>query len=286
MVPTLRRNQELSQPSQESVNRQVQSGPENSLRSILERIQFAAVYMMMIPSLRMYFGHPAAIPSFALSLLYFTVLSFSGQMLTYLLASHINLWQVGIIRGIATIFELSATWVAPRLMKRIGVMRTGLWSLTWQMTWLAGGFSWFFYYYAHDHTSTTVMPAAGLAAATALSRVGLWGYDLSVQNIVQDVSLQIQCRFHRWRFALTLIQEVQGDRRGTFSTVETSFQNVFDLLSWVLTIIWSNPASFQWPILASVVAVYAAGGLYALYLRRRRGHLVHMPQCVAMKLVS
>jgi iron-regulated transporter 1 len=80
-----------------------------------------------------------------------------------------------------------------------------------------------------------------------------------------------------------LSKEVQGDRRGTFSTVETSFQNVFDLLSWILTIIWSNPASFQWPVLISVVAVYTAGGLYTYYLRRRWGHLVHLPKCIAIK---
>ena len=47
----------------------------------------------MLPSLRLYFGHPTVIPSFSLSLLYLTVLLFSGQMLIYLLASNINLWQ-------------------------------------------------------------------------------------------------------------------------------------------------------------------------------------------------
>lgn len=189
MVPTLRRTQESSSASQERVARPAQSeSSEYTPRSIWQRIQFAATHLLMLPSLRIYFGHPAVIPSFALSLLYFTVLSFSGQMLTYLLASDINLWQVGLIRGISTIFELSATWIAPRLMKRIGVIRTGLWSLAWQMTWLAGGFTWLFYYYAHGIAPTNVMPAAGLAGAVALSRVGLWGYDLSAQNIVQDVS--------------------------------------------------------------------------------------------------
>lgn len=66
--------------------------------------------------------------------------------------------------------------------------------------------------------------------------------------------------------------------------VETAFQNVFDLLSWVLTIIWSRPSEFQWPVTVSIVAVYAAGGLYAFFLRRRRGHLVHAPRCVSAKL--
>lgn len=82
---------------------------------------------------------------------------------------------------------------------------------------------------------------------------------------------------------LTLAQEVQGDRRGIFSTVEASFQNIFDLLSWALTIIWSNPNSFQWPVIISVAAVYLAGGLYASFLRQRRGHLVHSPSCLGRK---
>jgi iron-regulated transporter 1 len=141
----------------------------------------------MIPSLRLYFGHPAVIPSLSLSLLYLTVLSFNGQMLAYLLASNINLWQVGIIRGVSTIFELSATWIAPRLMKRIGVIRTGLWSISWQMAWLAGAVSWFFYYYGRGYLPTDLLPAAGLTVAVAFSRIGLWGFDLSAQNIVQDV---------------------------------------------------------------------------------------------------
>jgi iron-regulated transporter 1 len=46
----------------------------------------------MLPALRLYFSYPAVIPSFALSLLYLTVLAFSGQMLTYLLAAGFTLW--------------------------------------------------------------------------------------------------------------------------------------------------------------------------------------------------
>jgi iron-regulated transporter 1 len=225
--------------------------------------------------------HEAVIPSFALSLLYFTVLSFSGQMLTYLLASGITLWQVGIIRGISTVFELSATWIAPRMMKHIGIVRTGMWSISWQMIWLAAGITWFFYYYSHGFPSTSLNSAAGLAAAVALSRCGLWGFDLSVQNIIQDVgSSYSSC----WLTGHADIhQEVQGDSRASFSTVEAAFQNAFELLSWALTIIWSDANSFQWPAIISVAAVYMAGGLYAYFLRKRRGHLIHPPSCLNPK---
>ncbi|AEO66491.1 uncharacterized protein THITE_128637 [Thermothielavioides terrestris NRRL 8126] len=265
-VPTLRRSATPSTPlpPEEAGTHQEQSRQPSPHTTFRQRLQRMAAQVLMIPTLRLYFGHPAVIPSFSLSLLYLTVLSFSGQMLTYLLASHISMWQVGILRGVSTIFELSATWIAPRLMKRIGVIRTGLWSIGWQMAWLAGGASWFFSYYGRGYPSASLMPAAGLAAAVAFSRIGLWGFDLSAQNIVQD--------------------EVQGDRRGVFSTTETSLQNVFDMLSWAMTIIWSDPNSFQWPVLVSCVAVYVAGGLYASFLRRRRGHLIHAPSCLGPKV--
>ncbi|KAL7625837.1 hypothetical protein AAE478_005060 [Parahypoxylon ruwenzoriense] len=262
MVPTLRRQPQRLRRSQESIAGPGQDPSRGSTG--IERIRHLVSHALMIPSLRIYFSQPAVIPSFALSLLYFTVLSFSGQMLTYLLASNITLWQIGIIRAGSTIFELSATWIAPRLMKHIGVIRTGLWSITWQMTWLAGGISWLFYYYGHGYPSTALLPAVGLAVSVAFSRVGLWGFDLSAQNIVQD--------------------EIYSDRRGIFSTVEASFQNFFDLLAWVTTIIWSDPASFHWPVVISIAATYAAGGLYTYFLRQRRGHLVHPPQCLYPKI--
>ena len=66
--------------------------------------------------------------------------------------------------------------------------------------------------------------------------------------------------------------------------VETAFQNLFDMLSWGLTIIWSRPSQFQWPVTISVAAVYAAGGLFTMYLRQQRGHLVHVPRCLSPKV--
>ncbi|KAL1874775.1 hypothetical protein VTK73DRAFT_194 [Phialemonium thermophilum] len=265
MVPTLRRVRRRLPRTQVGGLQPSPASAQRWSRLRLARFQRFASHMLMIPSLRFYFGQPTAAPSFALSLVYLTVLAFSGQMLTYLLASNLTLWQVGIIRAGSSIFELSATWIAPRLMKRIGLLRTGLWSILWQMAWLAAAISWLFYYCGgRGYSSTNLLPAVGLTVTAAFSRIGLWGFDLSVQNIVQD--------------------EIQGDRRGTFSTVESSFQNLFDLLSWVLTIIWPNPASFQWPVVVSVAAVYAAGGLYIYYLRRQRGHLIHVPQCLYPKI--
>lgn len=142
--------------------------------------------ILPIESAPFYFRHPAFLASFALSLLYFTVLSFSGQMITYLISVGYSSWYVGIARVGSSIFEISATWAAPFLMKKIGVIRAGIWSLAWQMACLAGALGWYFSNYDGMGTNS-LFSATGLAVGVALSRIGLWGYDLSAQNIIQDV---------------------------------------------------------------------------------------------------
>jgi len=68
--------------------------------------------------------------------------------------------------------------------------------------------------------------------------------------------------------ALTTSQEVDLAHRGTFSTVEAAFQNLFELLSYASTIIFSRADQFHWPVVISVVAVYIAGGLYTFFVRK------------------
>lgn len=141
--------------------------------------------ILPVESLPFYIGHPAFLASFALSLLYLTVLSFSGQMITYLVAVGYPPLYVGVARVASSVCEISATWLAPFLMNKVGVVRAGLWSLAWQMTCLAGALGW---YFSHGRGTDTIFSATGLAVGVALSRIGLWGYDLSAQNIIQDVS--------------------------------------------------------------------------------------------------
>jgi hypothetical protein len=133
-------------------------------------------------SLTLYFRHPVFLPSFALALLYFTVLSFSGQMVAYLLTIGYTSTHVGLIRTVSVMFEISATWLAPWAMNRIGPIRAGLWFINWQLVCLASAVAIFW--------ATRELPflsGAGLVAGVITSRIGLWGFDLCVQLIVQDV---------------------------------------------------------------------------------------------------
>ena len=129
-----------------------------------------------------YIASPVFLASFALSLLYLTVLSFGATMVTYLLSTGFTSLQVSYMRIGSVIAELSGTWTAPMSRTRIGPIRSGLWFLNWQFVCVAAAAAPFI---AWDSSSRFV--AGTLIAGVALSRVGLWGFDLSVQFLVQEV---------------------------------------------------------------------------------------------------
>ncbi|KMP01864.1 hypothetical protein CIRG_02002 [Coccidioides immitis RMSCC 2394] len=213
--------------------------------------------LTVLRGLKFYFQHRAFLPSFSCALLYFTVLSFSGQMVTYLLSIGYNSFHIGIARTISVAFEISATWIAPAVMSKIGPIRAGIWFLSWQMMSLAAAASGFW------GIRSEIMAATCLVCGSISSRVGLWGFDLSAQIIVQE--------------------EVEPDHRGSFSSMEASWQSTFELCSYATTIIFSRPEQFQWPVLMSCAAVFTGGGLYTMFVRSRRGHLFHLPQCIEPK---
>jgi iron-regulated transporter 1 len=210
--------------------------------------------LSFVDNLKIYVSQEAFLPSLSLSMLYLTVLSFAGQMVTYLLSVGYSSTVVGLVRMFSTVFELVATWIAPKVIGRIGPVRSGMWFLSLQMACLGvtGLVFW-----------TAPVPfwaATGLVGGTIISRVGLWGFDLSAQVIIQE--------------------EVEPQYRGAFSTTEAALQNFFELCAYTSTIIFSKPAQFAYPTMMSVAAVYVAGALYAKFLRDRRGHLVHPSKCL------
>lgn len=128
-----------------------------------------------------YIQHPAFLPSFSLSLLYLTVLTFGGQMVTYLLAMGFSSISIGVLRTVSTVFELSSTWLAPKAMHRIGAVRCGIWFLNWQIIWVVMAVTMLWFELPPSYAVT------GLLVGTIASRAGLWGFDLSAQVIVQEV---------------------------------------------------------------------------------------------------
>lgn len=104
-------------------------------------------------------------------------------MVTWLLSTGYDSTQVAVARTLAVAFEVLATWVAPWLMGRIGPTRAGLWLASWQISCLAGGFAIFWCF-----TSQPFLSSSGLVGGVILSRLGLRGFDLCAQILVQEVS--------------------------------------------------------------------------------------------------
>lgn len=141
----------------------------------------ALQFRVTTQNLEGYFRHPALLPSLSLSLLYLTVLSFSGQMVTYLLSAGYTSVNIGYIRSVSVIVELSATWLAPTVMAKLGPIRAGIWFLSWQTICLTLAVGLFLVEWR------PVWAASYMVVGVIASRIGLWGFDLCAQIIIQEV---------------------------------------------------------------------------------------------------
>ncbi|KAJ6263620.1 hypothetical protein Dda_2188 [Drechslerella dactyloides] len=243
------------------------------------------------------------LPTIAISLMYLSVLTFSSPMITFLLNSGFSLPVVTIARFFSSALEVSATAVMPWGVKTLRnrpvkhwrriheseeqisflegsddevlpepmnidkaeVERVGLWAVWWM--------------------TLTLMPAvygvAGLTASPDSHEPNRSG--LSLPNPVFSIPLLLGVAFSRiglWTFDLAYSQLQQTlpppELRGEFTGIEQSFLSVAELLQWMLTAIMSRPRDFS--VLADVswVAVLGAAGCYAWFIRKRRGHLLHV----------
>lgn len=202
-----------------------------------------------------YFQNPAFLASFSLSILYLTVLSFSSQMTTYLLTLGFTSTHVSLMRLGSVVLELSATCAAPWLMSRIGAVRSGLWFINEQLISIALAVGLFCMY-----IDRPLLAGAALVSGVALSRLGLWGFDLSVQYLVQS--------------------DAPASTRGSFSAIEMSLQNLFELLSFATTMVFYKPEEFRVPVYISAGAIAMSAACFAGFVRQKRGHLLHTDKCL------
>ncbi|PMD17489.1 hypothetical protein NA56DRAFT_605825 [Hyaloscypha hepaticicola] len=89
----------------------------------------------------------------------------------------------------------------------------------------------------------------------SLSRLGLWIYDLTTQQLTQTMTSPSQ--------------------RSSFTGVEYSFVSMFELGQHIVAIVLHRPEQFKWIALMSWAAVAISTLIYAGWVWRMRGHLVH-----------
>jgi iron-regulated transporter 1 len=64
--------------------------------------------------------------------------------------------------------------------------------------------------------------------------------------------------------------------RSSFAGTEYSFISLFNLLNYIAAAMLSGTEDFRWLALGSLGAVGTSTAVYSVWLRRERGHLVHL----------
>lgn len=233
-----------------------EQSPTSTPPSLSTATSFLAPY-------KSYITNPAFLASLSLSLLYLTVLSFSSQMTTYLLTIKYTSLQISLFRLVAVATELSATCAAPLLIRRIGAIRSGLWFINEQLLAVLLAVGLFILNGGNEGQGGKIAGAA-LVVGVTLSRLGLWGFDLSVQYLVQESTPEAT--------------------RGSFSAVEASLQSLFELLSFATTMVFAKPEQFKFPVYISAGAIAMSAVCFAGFVRKERGHLLHTSKCLERKL--
>eukprot|EP00760_Papus_ankaliazontas_P029615 PhM_4_TR4318/c0_g1_i1/m.77819/K14685/SLC40A1, FPN1; solute carrier family 40 (iron-regulated transporter), member 1 len=186
--------------------------------------------------------HRVLLLSVSYSILYVSVLSFGGIMISYMKAQLdvADVW-LAVARGLGAALGVAATVVVPKLIGRFGLHKSGL-----QMIWLQ------ILCLAPIPIAILVAPNNALIAVLylclAISRFGLWGFDLS-----QTQQMQLA---------------VEPSEVGVINGVQESMCNLGYLLGFTLTLLCPDPAWFAVPVWFSFAAVCIGGVLYTVYYAR------------------
>ncbi len=198
----------------------------------------------------LYWRHPLLLCSLTMAWLYLTVLSFDGVLITYLRWIGFSDAVLAAIRGVSVLSGLIGTLIMPFLSYRIGLERTGLWSLSFQ--WLTLSMAVCSFYAGTDLTSSLLLFIGVIA-----SRAGLWSFDLSQMQILQT---------HL---------EPTSRESSVVNGTQTILCSVFQLFSSVLVVVLGDPSQFVWGAWVSFGSVAVALVLYSAWVWKERGHLLH-----------
>jgi len=193
---------------------------------------------------RLYFSQRVAPAGFALALLYLNTLSFGAMMTSYLVWRNMRLDAVGFWRGISSVVGLLGTLAYHKSVSVISLESTGQWSIMAQFTCLLLCYASL---WVPNNNKTSL---AMLICGTCCSRVGLWVFDLSVTQLMQ--------------------QYVPEDVRGSIGGVQDSLQAFFTLLTFAMGIVVSNPRDFHYFIEVGCSSVGLAAVCFTIgvYMRQ------------------
>lgn len=193
--------------------------------------------------------------SLAISLLYFTVLSFDGSMIVWLKTQAYSDGTISGVRGLGVLTGLMGTFLMPWLESKISLIRAGGWTIWLQFLCLIPVVVSL---YLDDLSSSpSMLKPALLFGGIALSRMFLWAFDL--------------CQLKQFQ-SFTIAHNIAG--------LQYSLQNTFDLLRFLMMIRLHKPSEFKLAGALSLGSVFLASASYSIYMWRERGHLFHLHKLI------
>lgn len=191
----------------------------------------------VIEPLALYARQPSAPLMVALALLYFTVLSFHGVMTVYVKVEGASDLVISLFRGAGALFGLLSTAIFPCLTPRVGLPAIAAASVVFQLAFIALGAA---------PLALNAIPSRDILldvfqGSTAVSRLGLWLADLAISQYTQETT------------GAAVLGSVQGTQRSVCAA--------FELLSYVATLVFADPAQFPVLMLGSLAAVALSGSI-------------------------
>lgn len=157
---------------------------------------------------------------------------------------------LGLFRGFGAIAGIGATFVAPKMMEKFGIPKSGITFVFFQDVLLVFALLTFF-------LNSPAAPYLFLFTVV-ISRMGLWGFDLAEVQIMQI--------------------SIEPEKRGVINSVESSLTSLATLISFSLGILISKPDDFFWLALISFACVSIAVIFFSIWCFKYQKEPLYLPK--------
>lgn len=246
-IPDLALKSAVPTSSQESSNCKGTGAEKSTVPHNKTTLGIPLCVSLKVPeSLVIYFQQPICWAGFSLALLYLNVvLTFGGIMTAYLVWRGMSLQAIGLWRGVSSAAGLAGTFIYHFMAKKRDLIEVGMFSVSFQLLCLTSC-------YASLFVDNRTISFAMLIAGVCFSRIGLWVFDISVTQLMQ--------------------QHIPAPIRGLVGGVQKSLNAFFTLVTFSVGLFFSDPRYFY--IYSSIafagVALAAIFYGFQVYAKRKR----------------
>lgn len=260
-------------------------------------------FIMLFRGWKIYIKYDVAFAGLGLAALYMTVMAFDNVTVGYAYSQGISESVLGILMAAGSIFGIAGTFAFPRLHKKIGLERTGLFGFGLEVfclcfcvaAVLAPGSPFDLLH----RTKTPPTPNTEILSTTptifnTFDNVTVF-YNLTADLLSSNSSVTsgpssyisiglymgglTAARFGLWIADLTVtqlfLQSILETERGLVSGIQGSLNQLMDSLRFIMVILAPYPEEHGLLVFISFTFICIGWGLYAKYSHSSRGHLFH-----------